>query len=349
MPRGTRRFPSLVVGTLLLALVLLLSACDDDGAGDATDAPTATEPIAMTFMAGFRPQANLPFVAAYMAQERGYFTDESLDVTIRHAGQGEHLQLLLAGEIDVTTGTAAQVLRRRATDLPVRAVALFGQRGDQGFVARAGSGIESPADFAGRRVGFKSGVVPAELHALLAGAGLTVDDIELQGVGFDPRVFMEGEVDIYPVFLGNEPDTIRRAGFEITVFDPAEFAVPTLGLTYLVTDETATESREMLQRFVRAAMRGAQYAIAHPDEAVAVVLSYAEGADAEHQRFLLDTDITNATRGDVDAGGVGELGRADLAQWQALHDLLRRFEILETDVDVEAVWDARFIDAVYAE
>ncbi len=32
----------------------------------------------MTFMAGFRPQANLPFVGAYVAQEKGFFTEEGL-------------------------------------------------------------------------------------------------------------------------------------------------------------------------------------------------------------------------------------------------------------------------------
>ena len=61
----------------------------------------AEEPSAlreMTFMAGFRPQANLPFVGAYVAQEKGFFTDEGLSVTIEHsAGGGEHLQLLAAG------------------------------------------------------------------------------------------------------------------------------------------------------------------------------------------------------------------------------------------------------------
>src|SRR5690606_30418686 len=117
-------------------------------------------------------------------------------------------------------------------------VALFGQRGDQGYVTRADSGIESPEDLDGRSIGFKAGVVPAELHGLLRGAGLTVDDVELVSVGFDPRIFIEGGVDVYPVFLNNEPDTIRRAGVDINIIDPHDHGVPTLGLTYLVTGET---------------------------------------------------------------------------------------------------------------
>src|SRR5690606_3030926 len=105
--------------------------------------------------------------------------------------------------------------RRGEEGLPVRAIALFGQRGDQGYVARADSGIEEPSDFRGRSIGFKAGVVPAELIAMLAGAGLTQEDVQLVSVGFDPRVFIEGGVDVYPVFLNNEPDTIRKAGVDI--------------------------------------------------------------------------------------------------------------------------------------
>ena len=321
----------------LLALVsftfIAVAGCgDDDGDGDGLQR--------VTFMAGFRPQANLPFVAAYVALDQGYFAEEGLDVQIRHSSGSEHLQLLLERKIEFTTATAAQVLRRRADGLPVRAVALFGQRGDQGYVVRADSGIEGPADFAGRSVGFKSGVVPAELKAMLASVGLDTDDVNLQGVGFDPRVFIEGDVDVYPVFLDNEPDTIRRLGVDITVLDPHDFGVPTLGLTFLVREDTAVDDPELVERFLRAALRGVAYAAANIDEAVKITLQYAEGADPEHQRFLLETDLVNAARADG-------IGRGDIEQWGALEDLLRRFEVIEEPVDVAGAFDTSFVDGLY--
>ncbi len=293
-------------------------------------------------MAGFRAQANLPFVAVYAADANGYFEDEGLAVTIRHSsGADEHLKLLLERDAQFITGTAAQALRRQADGLPVRAIALFGQRGDQGFVARADSGIEGPADFEGRSVGFKAGVVPAELHALLATADLSVDDVRLQAVGFDPRVFIEGQVEVYPVFLNNEPDTIRRAGLEITVIDPHDHGVPTLGLTYLAHEGTLAEDPELVERFLRAALRGALWARDHVGEAVELTLSFAEGADPDHQRFLLETDLANAERADG-------LGRSTPAQWVALAEVLIRHDVLEGPVDAPAVFDTTAIEAIYA-
>ncbi len=316
----------------LAALALFAAACGGDDDDELRE---------IAFMAGFRAQANLPFVAVYVADANGYFEEEGLSVTIRHSsGADEHLKLLLAQEIEFITGTAAQALRRYADALPLRAVALFGQRGDQGFVVRADAGIASPADFRGRSVGFKAGVVPAELHALLATAGLTVDDVRLQAVGFDPRVFIEGQVEVYPVFLDNEPDTIRRAGVEITVIDPHDHGVPTLGLTYLAHERTLAEEPELVERFLRASLRGALWARDHIDEAVEITLRFAPGADPEHQRFLLETDLANAERPDG-------IGRSTPEQWEALAEVLLRYGVLEDPVDATAVFDSTAIEHIY--
>lgn len=319
---------------LLAALALaLFAACGDDGGDDDLER--------ITFMAGFRPQANLPFVAVYVADAEGFFADEGLEVRIQHSsGQDEHLRLLLEGTAHFVTGTAAQAIRRVDDELPVVAIALFGQRGDQGYVTRADAGIETPEDFGGRSVGFKAGVVPAELHGLLRTAGMTVDDVDLQSVGFDPRIFIEGGVDVYPVFLNNEPNVIRNAGVEINVIDPHNFGVPTLGLTYLARPDTLEQRPELAERFLRATLRAVAWIEEQPDAAVDIVLRYAEGADRDHQRFLLDEDLRAAQRADG-------IGRASLEQWQALADLLLDFEVIDGPVDVSRAFDSRVVDALY--
>jgi len=337
-----KRLP--LVSVLALVAVVLAACTGGTPRTTAANASTTGTPRALrdiTFMAGFKPQANLAFVAAYVAQDKGYFADEGLRVAIKHAaGQDEHLKLLLAKEIQFTTATGAQAVLRYADNLPVRAVALWGQRGDQGYVARADSGIKGPADFKGHTVGIKSGVVPAELQAMLAGAGLSQSDVKLQGVGFDPRVFVQGAVDIYPVFLSNEPYAIRKTGTNITVFDPADYGVSTLGLTYLAHADTVRDDPALVRAFDRATIRGAQFAIDHPDEAVQITLKYAEGADPGQQRYLLDTDIAAAKRMDG-------IGRASASQWQALQTTLTKYGVLTKPVNANAAWYGAAVDSLY--
>jgi ABC-type nitrate/sulfonate/bicarbonate transport system substrate-binding protein len=94
----------------IIVTLILCTACQSQS----KPAPTAA-PMPMTFMAGYKPQANLPFVGVYVAQEMGYFAEEGLQVNIQHSnGQGEHLQLLTTGKVQVTTQDAAVLLKRRS-------------------------------------------------------------------------------------------------------------------------------------------------------------------------------------------------------------------------------------------
>lgn len=329
MPTRSSGVPALVA-----TLALVAAAC---GGGTA---PPELEPI--TFMAGFSPQANLPFVGAYVAKDLGYFAEEGLDVTIEHsAGGGEHLQLLAAGQVQVTTQDAAVLLQRRADPgLPLVAVALIGQKGQQGYVALADSGIETPEDWAGHRVGFK-GTPPPDVFAILDAVGLSVNDIELVNVGFDPRVLTEGLVDVYPVFLSNEPNVLRGWGFELNVWDAADFGVPTLGLTYTATEQMVAEQPEVLAAFLRAAIRGIEYARQHPEEAIDIVMRYVgEGGDRNHQRFILETELAASVSAITQEHGTGW---QTLEQWQALADMLVRYQALAEAIDVEAAFTTELL------
>ena len=304
------------------------------------------DPRAVTFMAGFKPQANLPFVAAYVAQEKGYFAEEDLDVDIRHAAQGEHLSLLMADEVHFTTADANTVLQRRAEPgLPIVAISLFGQRGQQAFLALADSGIRSPKDWEGKTFGYKVSVPPDYL-AILEAAGVDRSRIEEVRVGFDPRVLTEGSVDVLAAFKSNEPNVIRNLGFETTAFDAADFGVPTLGLAYVTREDLIDERADLVRRFLRATMKGAEFA-ADPDnveETLDIILKYAENEDREHMRFMLGAELADAESAETESKGIGWM-TAD--RWRAFHDSLVKYGALPQPIEVQDAFTTRFLEEIY--
>jgi ABC-type nitrate/sulfonate/bicarbonate transport system substrate-binding protein len=298
-------------------------------------------------MAGYKPQANLPFVGVYVAQAKGFFAQEEIDVEIQHsAGGGEHLQLLVAGKVHVTTQDAAIVLKRRADPgLPLVSIGLIGQRGQQAFVALEESGLASPQDWRDHKVGFK-GTPPPDLLALLDISGLTESDLELINVGFDPRVLVEGLVDVYPVYASNEPYVLEGWGYQLRMWEAADYGVPTLGLAYVSTEELASQIPEELGRFVRASLRGIAYAESHRDEAIDIVLQYTgPEADRAHMRYMLDTEIEAAHSALTADYGVGW---QTLAQWQALHDSLLDYSAIAKPIDATTAFTDAFLPAPQA-
>ena len=330
-----------------ILVVMLLAACGGDREVIPMTYEPTPQPVKVTFMAGFKPQANLPFVGAYVAKEKGFFAEEGLDVDIQHSSGGsQHVQLLLAGQVQFITADAANVLQRIADPgLPLLSVALIGQTGQQGWVTLTDAGLDDPADWRGKTVGYRS-TVPPDLLAILESRGMTLDDVNAQNIGYEPpQLLVEDRVHVYPVFLSNEPDTIRRKlGREVKVFSAADYGMPTLGLTYVTTRDYASQHSETVQRFLKAVLHGIEWARDNRDEAIDIVLKYATGEEREHQRYMLDTELA-AAESDVTRGN--GLGWQTTGQWQALEASLEEYGALAKPVDPANAFSADALSAIY--
>jgi ABC-type nitrate/sulfonate/bicarbonate transport system substrate-binding protein len=341
-----------IVFTILCSLLVVAAACQSGSdsnqseSGDrSTTAPSGGAPTKVTFQAGFKPQANLPFVAVYVARDRGLFAEEGLEVEVQHSsGQDAHLALLAANRIQFSTTVASTVLKNVAKPgLPLEAIALFGQRGDTVLAALANSGIETPKDFEGKTVGYK--VFPApEYLGMLEAAGVDRSKLNEVGVGFDPRVLTEGRVDVLPVFKSNEPDTLKRLGFDLTIWDPADYGVPTLGVTYVVNRDWAKDNKDTVTRFLRATMKAVAWIQENPDEAVEITLRYAPQEQREHQRYMLGVELEAAQSDLTRENGIGWMTEE---QWRRLQDALVQHEAIEKPVDLQSVFTTEFLDEVY--
>lgn len=316
-------------------------------AAPAPAAASAAPPRPITklvFQAGYKAQANLPFVAAYVAADKGFFAQEGLEVEIRHSSGGsQHLQLVAAERVQVSTTTAGEVLKARAAGLPLQAIALFGQRGDTVYAVLGDSGIASPKDFEGKTVGYKGSPGP-EYLGLLKAAGVDRGKVKEVGVGFDPRILVERKVDVLPVFASNEPDTLRGLGADVKTFDPADFGVPSLGVAYVVNADWAEKNPATATAFLRATMRATAWILDNRPEALDIVMRYAPQEQRPHQQFMLDVELAAAQSDLTRAKGIGW---SEERQWQALADTLIEFKAIDRPVDLNKAFTTRYLQPVY--
>ncbi|MDO8506248.1 MAG: ABC transporter substrate-binding protein, partial [Candidatus Limnocylindria bacterium] len=227
--------------------------------------------------------------------------------------------------------------------VPLVSNAVIGQRDDQAFAVRADSPIRTLKDWEGKIVGYKS-TPSADYLALLRIGGVDRTKVREVAVGFDPRVLATGQVDVYPVFAANEPDTLSRLGIAVRLFDPTSYGIPAFGLTYMTNRDLVTTRPDLVRRFLRAALKGIEDAIADRDGAIDIVMKYAPGEDRAHQRYMLDNEIDAAQTDATRARGIGTMTRE---QWTALEAFLSEYGALPKRVDVSTVFDDTFVNELY--
>src|SRR5260221_8730176 len=121
-----------------------------------------------------------------LAQGKGYFTAPGLDVSFA-VGRGgvDVAKQVGAGHAPLGGIVADGPIMVRGNGVPVKIVAVFGGKGFMQLVVREDSGIEKPADLKGKTITVMSyqDTTFYALLGLLASAGLTQNDVDIQSAG----------------------------------------------------------------------------------------------------------------------------------------------------------------------
>ncbi|MDQ3870837.1 MAG: ABC transporter substrate-binding protein [Chloroflexota bacterium] len=295
--------------SLLLATVLVAcsgavpSAPGGSASGTAVSRPAASgtsagtapaPPTKLTVGLGF--VASVQFAQFYLAQQAGYYRDAGLDVTLQNKIDPELITLVGQGAVDIASADGTSVIAAVSQGIPVRYVATIYATFPSVVFTRASSGIRSPADLKGRKLGTpgKFGTSWIMLQALLRSAGLTPDDLQIVPFpDFGQRVALQrGVVDAATGFANNEPVQLELSGEKPVVFhvDPVT-PLPGPGLVTGVA--TLGGKREALRSFVAATLRAMQEIIQDPEKGLdAAVATVPElGRDRTTQRAILKATI----------------------------------------------------------
>jgi ABC-type nitrate/sulfonate/bicarbonate transport system substrate-binding protein len=103
----------------------------------------------------------------------------------------------------------------------------------------------------------------------------------------------------------------------------------------MANTEWAKENPEAVRAFVRGSIRGHEYAVANPDEAVDLVVEAFPNLDRRVQEIMWQEVIPLTTSDLTEERNIGYL---NMEQLQTLEDFLREHELLERDLDVESIF-----------
>ena len=346
-----------VIAAAALVLSLLVSAC---GPATSTTVPSSGEPstpgesidvspepsqapVALQVGLGFIP--SVQFAPFYRADQAGYYDEGGLDVTFRHGTDYDVIALVGQGELDLGLADGTSVIPAVSNGIPIRYTATIYGRFPSVVFAKTASGIRTPADLAGRKVGIpgRFGSSWIMLQALLASADLTPDDLEIVeypdfGQG---AAVAQGAVDAATGFVNNEPVQLRLTGEEVTVLRVDEIT-PLPGNGLIAGTDVLEAKGDAIRSFVAATLRAMEEISASPEVGLEAAIQQVPdlAAARETQAAILEATI-EVWRGPAqEQGGLGAIEPAD---WGASIDFMSQLGLVPNPVTVDELIDTGFL------
>ncbi len=252
------------------------------------------------------------FAGYYVAQDQGFYEEEDLNVTINPGGPDiAPPQVLAGGGADVIVEWMPAALAAREAGLPLVNIAQPYKRSGMMLTCRNDSGVTSTEDFPGQTLGvwFFGNEYP--FLTFMAKLGIPTeggpDGVTVLKQGFNVDPLLQNQAACISTMTYNEYWQVIDAGLteaDLTVFKYEDMGVSTLEDGLWVHEEKLQDPAfvDKMARFVRASIKGWEWAVANPEEAAMVVLENdATGAQQEHHQIRMMGEVAKLVEGSTGA------------------------------------------------
>ncbi|MBS7525989.1 ABC transporter substrate-binding protein [Fusibacter paucivorans] len=330
-----------LVLVMLLMVSLLMSACSSSAPAStesasasetttesSTSTDTPKEMDKMTIQLKWLPQSQ--FMGYYMAASKGYYEDEGIDIEILPGGSDIiPEQQVYNGVADVGVTWVSSLLKYQSQGWELKEVAQVFQKSAMLLVSKAETGITSPEDLVGKKVGSWFGGNEYEIYALLEANGIDREkDLELVQQDFTMNQILNDEIDAASAMTYNEYGLLLESGLsdaDLNVLDMNDEGVAMLEDCLFVTDEWIAENEDLFVRFLRASIKGWQDACADPEAAGQVVYDADQSVSLEHQVYMAKEIAKLVTPEGFDPAKIGYI---DMDAIQQTADLAYKYGLL---------------------
>lgn len=294
------------------------------------------------------------FAGYYVAKAKGFYKAENLDVTVKSGGPDiAPPQVIAAGGADVVVDWMPSALATREKGVPLVNIAQIFKRSGMMLTCRKDSGIKSPADFKGRTLGvwFYGNEYPflSWMDKLGLKSSGPKADIKVLKQGFNVDPLLQKQADCISTMTYNEYWQLIEAGLkpeQLQAYKYEEQGVATLedGLYTLESKLKDKAMVDKLARFVRASVKGWEYATKNQKEAVDIVLENdATGAQTEKHQATMMAEIAKLIEGQPK--GIGYLEPDDYERTVKILLTGKSDPVISkkpTGAWTHEVWDAAF-------
>ncbi len=282
------------------------------------------------------------FAGFYAATEKGFYRDENIDITLNPGGVGiDIMDEVTSGRANFGLIAAEKIIVAHSEGKPVKAFATTYRRNPFALVSLPESGIIRPQDLLGRNVniGGIDGLV--QFTAMLSRLNLDINQVNITPYSYDLEPFFKSQVDVTPASAAGSLIGILKIRPDVNLIWAEDYGIHFYSDTLFTTDQIIADQPDLVLRFLRATIKGHQYAINHPDEALQITLKYAADQDPEIQSQMLIASIPLINTGEDQIGWMQD----DV--WQDMQAILLQQGIITSTFPIPHFVDSSFLNEVY--
>jgi NitT/TauT family transport system substrate-binding protein len=235
--------------------------------------------------------AQAQFAGYFVAKEKGFYKDAGLEVTINPGGPDvAPPQVIAGGGADVVVDWMPSALASREKGVPLVNISQTFKHSGLELTCRAETGIKKPADLKGKTIGvwFSGNEYP--FLSWMSKLGFKTDGspggVKVIKQGFNVDPLLQKQADCVSTMTYNEYWQVIDGGYrpsQLVVFKYEDEGVATLedGLWVMEPKLKDQAFVATMANFVKASMKGWDYAKKNPDEAVKIIC---DGYDRREDR-----------------------------------------------------------------
>ena len=320
----------ILAATLSVCLLASLTACQGN-----KNEPKSEEKEKLTFVLDWTPNTN--HTGLYVAQEKGYFSDEGLEVEIVQPPEDGADALVASGKAQfgvsfqdtMAPGVAG------ADALPTTAVAALVQHNTSGIISRKGEGMDRPKGLEGKKYATWNGTIEtAMMKEVVEADGGDFSKVELipNTVTDEVSALKSKSVDAIWIFyawggIATEEAKLATDYFAFRDIDPVfDYYTPLV----IANNEFLKEEPETAKKFLRALGKGYEDAIQDPEEAASILCGEVPELDESlvlaSQEYLKDYYVADAKY----------WGYIDPERWNGFYAWLNEKGLTEEEIPSDA-------------
>jgi len=287
----------------------------------------------------------------FIAQQKGYFTAQGLDVNIsRGFGSGDTVKKVASGVADVGFNHPAPLIIANADGGNLRSVmGYLNQEMCATYSAVEHANVRTPKDIEGKIWGGPPGdVCTIMLTALAEKAGFDLSKVKMQQMDAPQRLPMlaTGQIGVTGSFFDKDilfTKALAQAGKKLATFRYSQYmSMYSNGVT--VTQTTIDKRPEVVSKVVIALLKGFRTTVANPNEAAAIITKLHPELDKEYIRASVDTLLEGMWDETSKSKGIGVL---DARKMQDTRDTVVKYWKLKTEPPLDQIYTNRFIEAAH--